>query len=145
MANEVNKQIEARIQAFAKELNELVREAALEAVQDVLGGASKAGRATTASRVPAKRRPATPSGRLSSRQMAGAIEAVRNFIASNPGARMEQMTAALGQPAARLRGPVNKLIEQGQVRKTGEKRTTQYYPAAGRKGSRSGRSPSRKR
>ncbi|MFW5875109.1 MAG: hypothetical protein ACOCXM_00100 [Myxococcota bacterium] len=128
MAKDINEQIEERIRAFAAELNDLVRRAALESVHNALGG----GASTTASARAATTRAgrgAGAQGRRSPRQMAGTIDAVREFVANNPGARMEQMTAALGQPAARLRGPVNKLIEQGIVRKTGEKRATKYYPA----------------
>lgn len=147
MAKDINKQIEERIRAFAEELNDLVRRAAVESVQDALGtGAARRVGGTAPARAATTRatRGAGARGRRSLGQMAGTIEAVRDFIAANPGARMEQMTAALGQPAARLRGPVNKLIEDGVVRKTGEKRATKYYPA-GRGGAASRRSAGTKR
>lgn len=134
MAKDINKQIEDRIRAFADELNDLVRQAAVDAVSDALGTASPRA-ASTASRprrvTRGRRRAGGGRGRRSPGQMAGTMTDIRDFIASHPGARMEQMTAALGQPAARLRGPVNKLLEDGALRKTGEKRATQYYPAAG--------------
>lgn len=139
MANDINKQIEDRIRAFADELNDLVRQAALDAVSQALGvagarrptrAAAPAPRATKArGRAGAGRR-----GRRSPQQMAGTMTEIRDFVTANPGARMEHMTRSLGQPAARLRSLVNKLLGQGAIRKTGEKRATQYYPSSGRGG-----------
>jgi hypothetical protein len=133
MAQDINKQIEQRIQAFAQELNQLVREAALQAVQDALGGGSRPASRTSgtarAAKAPGGAR--RTGGRRSSQQMATMMAAVRDFVASNPGARMEQISKGVGRSTVQLRLPVNKLLQEGHLQKRGEKRATEYFVGGG--------------
>jgi hypothetical protein len=134
VARDINRQIEQRIQAFAQELNQLVRQAALEAVQDALGGQRTARPTFTAARpaasAPRGRRGA--GGRRSPGQMEQMMASVRDYVAANPGTRMEKLSAAVGASTAELRLPVLKLLEEGAIRKQGEKRATEYFPGNGR-------------
>jgi hypothetical protein len=132
VARDINRQIEQRIQAFAEELNQLVRQAALEAVQDALGGRSVS-RAAPVDRAPSRRGRATrrTGGRRSSQQMSGMMTALRDYVAQNPGARMEHISSALGRSTIELRLPVKKLLDAGVIRKEGEKRATEYFPGGG--------------
>lgn len=129
MAQDINRQIEQRIQAFAQELNQLVRQAALEAVQDALGAGQRVARPSPArpgAKAPRARRGA--GGRRSSQQMERMMRSVRDQVAANPGIRMEQLSDAVGASTAELRLPVTKLLQQGAIRKKGEKRATEYFP-----------------
>lgn len=149
MAKDINRQIEERIQQFVSELNSLVRQAALEAVNDALGGQSRGGRfATPAAPASGARRTARRiggRGRRSSRQLEQTMAALRDFVAQNPGARMEHISAGLGMSTQQLRRPVDKLLKAGELRKRGEKRATEYFVGSGG-GSGAGRAaPSRKR
>lgn len=130
VARDINRQIEQRIEAFAQELNQLVRQAALEAVQDALGAGAQAARpAPSQPAAKARRgRRAAAGGRRSSQQMERMMRSVQEQVAANPGIRMEQLSAAVGVSTSELRLPVTKLLDQGTIRKKGEKRATEYYP-----------------
>ncbi|MFW6067026.1 MAG: hypothetical protein ACOC97_01720 [Myxococcota bacterium] len=140
MAKDINRQIEERIRAFADELNQLVRQAALEAVQNALGAStpSRAGARGRASAPASSARGRGAGGRRSPRQMSQTMSALRTYVAQNPGARMEHISAALGRPTKELRLPVNKLLAEGAIRSEGHRRATKYYPAGGSGGSRPG-------
>jgi hypothetical protein len=133
VAQDINKQIERRIQAFAEELNQLVRQAALAAVNDALGGRPVSRAAAAAPGRPAKatRGRRSAGGRRSSQQMGNMMEAIKEHVAANPGARMEHISKALGKSTVELRLPVNKLLADGVIRKQGEKRATEYFPGGG--------------
>jgi len=145
----IDKEIRARIDTFISELSQLVKDAALEAVQDALGGNST-------SKTPARRSNATTShstagttGAVSSarqaakrrgrrhrrtaadlHQMAGRIF---DHVKSNPGQRMEEISSALGELTYDLRRPLQQLKIEKAFKTTGQKRATQYYLRAGAK------------
>jgi|JI10StandDraft_1071094.scaffolds.fasta_scaffold666219_2 hypothetical protein len=50
-------------------------------------------------------------------------------IAAKPGQRMEHLGKQVGASTAELLIPTTRLIEGKKIRRTGEKRATQYYPA----------------
>jgi hypothetical protein len=136
MARDINRQIEQRIQAFASELNDLVRAAALQAVADTLGGKVPSVSAASApsSRAPRAARGGADDGgggRRSSAQLSNTMDTIRDFIAQNPGSRMEQISKGVGRTTPQLRLPINKLLAQGSIRKRGEKRATEYFAGAG--------------
>jgi hypothetical protein len=136
MARDINRQIEQRIQAFASELNDLVRAAALQAVADALGGKAPS---ISAGPGPSSRAPRAArggaddggGGRRSSAQLSNTMDTIRDFIAQNPGSRMEQISKGVGRTTPQLRLPINKLLAQGAIRKRGEKRATEYFVGAG--------------
>lgn len=140
--NDVEQQIEAHIQKFARELNELVRTAAVRAVTDVLGTpvAVSPTRAQKAPVAPAK--PAAPTRRRSNKKSQGwrrspaQLERVQEdleaYVTANPGELMENIAKALDSKSPVLHRPMSKLIDSGRVRREGEKRATRYYPGDGR-------------
>lgn len=145
------KQIRERVDAFVKDLETLIRQAAVEAVADALGvgtaavqaqlgGGSRnqpsAGR-TAAKRAIAAARPDVapkPKSKAAAgkrtRRSAAEIEALGNaivaFVSKNPGQRAEQIKKALGLDDADWALPVKKLVDEGQLHTVGEKRATAY-------------------
>ena len=139
----IDKEIRDRIDSFLEELSELVKEAALEAVHDALGGKSGS--------TPARRSTATksPTGSVSTARKAAKRKGKRHrrtaadlekmgerifeHVKSNPGCRMEEISAALGERTYDLRRPLEQLKTENAFKTTGQKRATQYYLRAGAK------------
>ena len=133
--------IAARVREFVADLEKLVVAAALESVQDALGGRPQASKPAAAApkKARAKAAPAAPAATPSGKRKKGQkrtpaeLAAVRNrleaFVSANPGKRIEEIGKALSMPTAELSRPMKKLIDAGTVRFTGERRATRYFPA----------------
>jgi hypothetical protein len=141
-------QIESRVRAFVAELEQLVRQAALEAVSAALGGGGSVRRGPGRPRGPVRPAAAPSSGggrlpraggRRSQAQMDKFVETLASFVAANPGKRMEQIGAALGAETRVLSRPMSKLLSAGRVRREGQKRASKYFPGSGRGGAKRGR------
>ncbi len=52
---------------------------------------------------------------------------VTQFVTKNPGARLEEISAALKTPSKDLKRPVSDMLDSKQLRKSGEKRGTKYF------------------
>jgi len=134
-------QIQARVNAFVSELSSLVREAALTAVQEVLGG--------EAPRVPAKRGRTNKKAKRTSaapkRKSAGGkrvrrtpedlknmAQEVITFVKSNQGSAAGAIAKGLGVATKDLKRPVDDLLAAKKLRKQGERRGTQYFVGAAR-------------
>ena len=130
----IESQIQARVSVFVDELTELVRQSALEAVEEVLrrsgapAGAPPGKKAT--SRAPAtKKRVRRATADI--QEVAGAVLA---HVKANPGQRLEEMSPALGVDSKDLKRPVRDLLAAGKLRKEGERRGTRYFSGAARAG-----------
>src|SRR5690349_20917178 len=100
--------ISARIAAFTKDLEQLVREAAVEAVQTALSaGASrpKTVSAGAARHTPTRRAPTRVAQPARARALTGDIDrATITYVKEHPGLRLEQIAKALGVPSPGLKG-----------------------------------------
>ena len=131
-----NDSIRARVDAFAAELEELIGRAALEAVSQALGVGSSSSappRAATfrasAQSAPARVRATRKKGqKRSPDELARVDAAILAFVKENPGQGAEQMGKSIGIPTVDLRLRVGKLLEQGALKKKGQKRATKYFP-----------------
>ena len=137
--SDIDKEIRERIDVFLGEISALVREAALEAVQEALGSAKTGGAAPRATR----RTPAVASGSVATarkearrkgkrlRRTAADLEKMSErilaHVKANPGCRMEEISKALGESTYDLRRPLEMLKEARKFKITGNKRATQYY------------------
>jgi len=144
MANKsIDDQIQNCIASFTEELGSLVKVAALEAVEAALGGGSAPAPSQRRGRAPARK--ASPGKRI--RRSAAHLEqdksAVASFVRSNPGQRLEEISKAMGVESKNLKRPVLLLLEEGALRKEGEKRGTRYYPAG--RGASKAKAPARKK
>jgi hypothetical protein len=127
--NSVTDEIRARVEAFAEELSNLIRDSAMETVRTALGGTAPrragrgAGRAAASvragSREKGQKRDPSEIERLTSRLL--------DYVKGNAGQRIEQIAVGLGTSTKELNLPVKKLISQKALRTKGQKRATQYF------------------
>jgi hypothetical protein len=68
--------------------------------------------------------------RKGAKRDAGALDALAekfvNFVAKNPGLRIEQINKELGTTTKNLQLPVRKLLAEGRIKSKGTKRATTY-------------------
>lgn len=144
-----DRELQARVDVFVADLTELVRQAALQAVQDALGVAAVVPsrgrkRVASAGKATAKKPARRKSGkrvRRSTDDLAVAGQALVVEVRRAPGSGFEALRAALGVDGKDLRRPLNDLLESGAIRKEGAKRGTKYYPA----GTKSAAKPAKKK
>lgn len=135
--NDIESQIRARVDSFVDDLSDLIRSAALEAVNEALGQQAVA---AARARKPAGRvakpaaRAAKPGGKRV-RRSAADLEKLGNAVLAavkqKPGQRMEHLSKALGVTSKDLKRPIDLLVAAKQLRTEGQRRGTQYYPAGG--------------
>jgi hypothetical protein len=139
MANTLDDRIRARVEQFAAELAELIRESAMETVSAALAGARPSpgrggrraaaaaapvavrggGRGRSASREKGAKRPPDEIERLTGRLL--------DYVKGNPGQRIEQIADGMGTSTKELNLPAKKLIAGKQLKTKGQKRATQYF------------------
>lgn len=129
--SDIETQIQAHIQKFVVELNDLVRRAAIKAVTEALGSNVTAARPASprppkATKAKARQR---RGGRRSPRAMKKDQEGLVTYITAHPGELMEDIAKALGSSSKEMARPVSKLIAAGTVRRVGERRASRYFPA----------------
>jgi len=117
-------QVNARVEAFVAEITELARAAAYQALSgaldhgQVVGGRS----ATTILRT-------RKGGKRTGDEIAQMADAFLAYVTANPGQRMEHIARELDLATPELTLPVKKLLADRKLRVEGQKRATQYYPA----------------
>lgn len=139
MKNDLDSQIQRRIEEFAKEMSELMRQAALESVREALGGGTaapaprrgrppgrKAGGGKTAAKKTRKGK-----GKRGAKRTAAELQALEdNFlkeVKKQGGRRIEEISKELGVTTKDLALPVRKLMADKQIKTTGQKRATRYF------------------
>lgn len=119
-------QIRNSIEAFVEELSTLVRQAAIQSVNDAFAGPSQGGTP--------RRRAGSPAGRRKGEKRDPAdlaqLEALLlSAIKSAPGQRMEQIAKGMKTSTKELALPAKKLISSGKLKTKGDRRATKYFPA----------------
>lgn len=133
--SEIDRQIQARIEAFTNELTELVKQAALESISEALSGSMaqppRGGRARRSNGHVASERRSNGVQRKGAKRSPEELESLADkllkYVESNPGQRTEQIGAALDVPTKELALPMRKLIREGHLKTKGQKRATTYY------------------
>ena len=131
----IEKQIRASIESFVAELNALVRQAAMEAVQGALGGNSDSNPRKTArnpktsDQAPTPRRRGRRGRRVkrSPKTLARLQSRLLDEISRRPGQRIEAISRSMGVSTKDLNLPIKKLLEAKRIEKRGEKRATEYF------------------
>lgn len=144
---DTDRQISEAVERFVEELTVLVRQAAIASVAEALGaqatptaapgrgrkkvaGRKAAGRKKAPGRKAAGRKAA--GGRRSSADVESSASDMLAHVSANPGSSIGDVAKALGTTSRDLRLPAQKLIEDGKLRTTGQKRGTRYYAGRGK-------------
>jgi hypothetical protein len=159
--NSLKQNIQKLVDTFASDLEGLVRQAAVKAVSEVLGG--PAGSAPKSAGLPAKAaprrnkkaakspaiakatapkaaKPSKPSKpgkgktriRRSDAQIDSLAAQIHDYVASHPGQRAEQIKAALKISSGNWGLPIGRLLASGRLVAKGEKRATTYQRGVAR-------------
>lgn len=130
-AQTIDSEIQARVEAFTKDLSALVRRSALKTIEDGLGATMRVPRAATKAHA---RRPASagaqPSRKREPAALAALVEHLHGYISAHEGQRIEAIGPAMGQPTIALALPIKKLLRAGPIVAHGHKRSTTYSTAA---------------
>jgi len=145
--NDTDQELARRVDAFVQDLSDLIRQAALEAVQEALGGdlpapprvgRKQARRKRTRRKQATRRAAATPAAggrrkriRRSAEDLSRMAEQVLAHVRANPGERLELIGAALEESTKDLRRPVQQLLADGELRTEGQRRGTTYFATGG--------------
>lgn len=138
MKNDLDSQIQRRIEEFAREMSDLMRQAALESVRDALGGggtsapAPRRGRpagkkSSGTSSAPKKARKSKRGGKRTAEELKALEENFLKEVKKQGGRRIEEISKELGVSTKDLALPVRKLMAEKQIKTTGQKRATRYF------------------
>ncbi|MCP3920043.1 MAG: hypothetical protein GY711_31320 [bacterium] len=136
MASTIEARIRDSVDAFVAELTDLVRDAALESVHEALTGtsASATRRSSSPTRKPSST-PRTAKVRRGSRRSAGDVEATQravvDYVRANKGCSVTDIASATGLSTKDLQLPMRKLVADGKLRTTGQRRGTRYLTSRG--------------
>jgi hypothetical protein len=122
--------IQSLVESFANELSQIVRRAALEEVHAklslVIGEVSPKHRAPGRPRGARTGKRGRP-GKFTPEQLQKHGASILALVRKSPGARSEQLSAAMKMDAATLRIPLKALIAAKKIRVKGQKRGTTYF------------------
>jgi hypothetical protein len=134
--NTLESQLKSRINAFAAELSDLVREAALEAVQGALGDGAAPTKRRGPGRPPGsatrrKKKPGRPAGhRKPGRPRTKPVASTAAVLAQvneADGIGVTEIAASLGMNSDAVKPVMVELLASKHVRKTGVRRGTKYH------------------
>jgi hypothetical protein len=131
-------EISSLVAEFVAKITELAKRAAFDTLQGAFGGGGGGGGGARVARGRVRVEWPAGAGRVKGAKRPPAElvklqERVHEFIASNPGLRIEQINKELGTSTRDLALPLRKLIADGEIHSTGAKRATTYFPGEGSK------------
>jgi len=112
----IQTRIEEQVDVFVGNLQQLISEAATEAVGQALGSSSRG---------KARRR---PSKRRREEDIAALTEELYRAICRHPGASMRTLGETVRRPTRELSLCAHRLIDQRRVKKAGQRDQTRYFP-----------------
>jgi hypothetical protein len=124
--NNLQNQVNARVEAFVAEITELARAAAYEALSSALEQGHMVGGRGAAVMLGGRK-----GGKRTADEIAQMADAFLAHVTANPGQRMEHIAKELGLATPELTLPVKKLLADGKIQVEGQKRATQYYLSSG--------------
>lgn len=124
----LDRELRARIDAFAADLTAIIRRSTLDALQSVIGDA-QVQRATAAAPVAPASKPMRKAkrGTRSPEEVLEVAATFLTYVKSHPGERLDQIAKGLGVPTKDLKLPVQKLFAQKAIKTTGIQRGTKYF------------------
>ena len=125
--------LQSRIADFVEEIGTLVREAAVEAVQDALTeGSARTRRSTTKARKKATKKRGKRVRRSGAQVEALGAKALK-AITLKPARRLGEIAKELRVATKDVRRPVQTLLDEKKVKTTGQRGGTRYFPGGGGK------------
>jgi hypothetical protein len=126
---DIDNRVRSLIDSFADQLSALIRESAMETVQEALGGLGSSGRGRRAGgRAAIALSSLRPKGQKRDPQELTELRGrLLDFIKGNSGLRIEQIAEGLKTSTRELNLPVKKLIAEKLVKTRGQKRATRYF------------------
>ncbi len=121
---DVERRLRTAVEAFAVELDALVRLATIEAVQAAFSPGDDGGRGRPAR---ARSADAPPGAKRTAAELEALTESLFAAVRGQPGLRIEQLAEAMAVPSRSLTLPMRKLLTTRRVRKKGAKRATSYF------------------
>lgn len=118
--NDVQAAIEARTQSFVQDIAALVRQAAVDSIQQALGQGPVL-------RVPPSAGRRSKRIRRTAASLSETAERLFAEIRTRPGQRIEQIARSLGVSTKSLVRPAKMLIAERRITTRGHKRATQYF------------------
>jgi hypothetical protein len=136
MTINVQQSIDQQVGAFVRNVSELIRRAAIEALErSIVAPAFSShreqprrtgtGNGTGKSKPHTAKKPAPPREPA---ELAALTERLYEAIAAQPGETMEVLAASVGCRGKQLRVSIEQLLRQDRVKKAGERRATRYFP-----------------
>jgi hypothetical protein len=120
MNQNLQREIQSRIESFATDLTAIIQ----RAVADAMGQAL----ASLPPRAGAKGQPATKAAEKASRGAVSEDDVLR-AVKKQPNLRMEELSRALGAPSKAIKGPVKALVAKKKLKTSGKARGTKYRAA----------------
>jgi DNA-binding NtrC family response regulator len=128
MAADDTSEIQAHIDDFVRDLESLIRQAAIESVKQALQatrGRARAERPVRTDGVQARRR--RKGEKRSPEALEQLTQQLLQHVLQHPGQRIEQIAQRLGTGTRDLMLPARKLVAAKKIRKRGQKRATAYF------------------
>ena len=122
----IQARIEEQVDVFVGNLQQLVRDAAVDAIGRAMNGKAR------------PKKPRQASERRTREQIAELTESLYRAICTNPGASMRAIGKSIAREPRELSLPAHRLIREGRVKTTGQRDQTRYFPV-GREATRSRR------
>ena len=121
MAN-YQSEVQKLVDEFVAQLSELWRRQAIDSLTGMDGGRGGRGRVAFSGLGRGR------GAKRSSDELDQLADAFVEFVAKNPGLRIEQINKQLGTTTKDLALPIRKLVADGTVKVKGKKRSTAYFP-----------------
>jgi hypothetical protein len=133
--SDLNSQISKLVSEFVDNVTALARRAAVDTLTGALEdrGGRRRGSALAVDADDGKGDRRSKGAKRSSTQLARLQQRVMEYVAANPGMRIEQINKELGTATRDLQLPIRKLIATGSLKSKGEKRATTYFASGRRK------------
>ncbi len=122
-------EVQKLVDDFVSQLTEIWRRQAIDSLTGIDGGRVRRGAGPGLALGRARGRGA----KRTSDELDQLADAFAEFVAKNPGLRIEQINKQLGTTTKDLALPIRKLLAEGVVKAKGKKRSTAYFPGEKRK------------
>lgn len=134
-SKQIDKQIQQRVEDFASDLSDLIHQAALASVREALdnaglgAGTSRTGSssAPASKKKTSKKRSTKKRGRRAKAPSEASLSKIVTYVNSNPGIPVGDIAKGTGMQSEAAKKAVATLLEEGSLRKTGQRRGTKYF------------------